>query len=76
MAAAVVVVVVVVQQGTATVEITRDVTTTAAAVDALAARNTDVLQHAELSGQHAGEMAETAKALDTSRDRRRSWCLD
>jgi hypothetical protein len=33
---------------------------------ALAARNTDALRHAEQSGQHAGEMAETAKALDTA----------
>jgi methyl-accepting chemotaxis protein len=56
----------VVQQGTATAEIARNVTTTAAAVDALAARNTDALQHTEQSGRHAGEMAETAKALDTA----------
>jgi hypothetical protein len=55
-----------VQQGTATAEIARNVTTTAAAVDALASRNIDALRDAQQAGQHAGEMAQTANALDTA----------
>ena len=55
-------------QGKATADIARNVTETAAAVNEMSSRNTEVSQEAERAGRYAEEVLDNTKVLDGAVD--------